>query len=713
MLSSAFAVFAQQDKPGFAIVIDNATYTACAADVDAYRDAVSADGFDAFVEARDWANPEEVAGFLRASKKDGNLAGTVLIGDIPIAMVSRAQHLTSAFKMAQSPDDLFNTTVPSDRFYDDFDLRFNYLGRQDTLGARYFYYNLSGYGSQEISCDIFSGRIKLTRDGEEGYELLRKYLRKVVAEKKSGNKADCVVSFTGSGSFSNSLIAWKDETVTLQEQFPEAFKTSDGARFYFFCMHPDIKGIAIKELGREDVDLALFHEHGVPDTQYVGWEPPIDVMDVDGYLEAAKRTIRGAVARKERYGKSREEAIADISEMYSLDSTWFTTIGDPAAAAADSTHEAKQLILLSEVPGIAPNPRITLFDACYNGDFREKDCIASAYIFSDGKAVVSLGNSVNVLQDKSSSDLLGLLDCGLNIGQICQMTNILESHIIGDPTFRFAPRFSAPDFYNADAAYWKGLLADKSNPSDVRGLALYKLYGMKCSGMPQLLLDTYRTSKEYTLRLQCLFLAAHYKDGKYIELLKDALDDPYEFIRRKAVYWCGETGDPSFAPLVAKMYLQDYMALRLTFNMQTAAGYFPEDVKAALAKEVENSFVFDRDTFMAEAGKQIDAAASMREYVMDIITNPETTPRRFSGFINSVRNTPDPQYVPGLLAIVGNKDKDLNMRIDAAEALGWYSRYQNKQEIIESFGAMLKQEGDAALCDELAKTINRLKAFSR
>ncbi len=236
---------------------------------------------------------------------------------------------------------------------------------------------------------------------------------------------------------------------------------------------------------------------------------------------------------------------------------------------------------------------------------------------------------------------------------------------------------------------------------------------MKYSGMPQLLLDTYRTSKEYTLRLQCLFLAAHYKGGNYIALLKDALDDPYEFIRRKAVYWCGETGDSSFAPLVARMYLQDYMALRLSFNMQTAAGYFPEDVKTALAKEVENGFVFDRDTFMAEAGKQIDAAASMREYVMDIITNPETTPRRFSGFINSVRNTPDPQYVPGLLAIVGDKDKDLQMRIDAAEALGWYSRYRNKQEIIDSFRALLKQERDAALCDELAKTINRLKAFSR
>ena len=712
MLTSALAVYAQQAK-SFAIVIDTKTYRACQADVDAYRDAVKADGFDAFVEARAWIAPEEVAGFLETAEKERNLAGAVFVGDIPVVMVNRAQHLTSAFKMAQNPDDLFNTTVPSDRFYDDFDLEFKYLGSQDTLGARYFYYDLSGEGSQEIQCDIFTGRIKPTLDGDAGYEQISKYLRKAVAEKKSGNKADCVVSFTGSGSFSNSLIAWKDETITLQEQFPEAFKTSDGARFYFFCMYPDIKSIAIKELKREEVDLALFHEHGVPDTQYVGWDPPVDPMDVDGYLEAAKRTIRSAVARKERYGKTREEAIADISETYNLDSSWFTTLDDPEAAKADSIHANKALILLSEVPGIAPNSRITLFDACYNGDFREKDCIASSYIFSDGKAVVSLGNTVNVLQDKSSSDLLGLLACGMPIGQICQMTNILESHIIGDPTMHFAADFKAPDFYSESADYWKGLLADASQPSDVRGLALYKLYRLKYDGLAPLLLSTYRSSKDYTVRLQCLFLAAHYGGEIYARLLKESLTDPYEFIRRKAVYWCGETGNADFAPLIAKMYLQDYMALRLAFNMQTAAGYYGDAVKEALAREVENSFIFNKEEFLAEANKQFDGAASMREYMMGLLTNPETAPRRFSSFANSIRNTPDPKYVPHLIAIVQDAGRDMQMRIDAAEALGWYSRYEGKQQIISAFEAQLPQTQDPALRDELHKTINRLKAYSR
>ena len=81
---------------------------------------------------------------------------------------------------------------------------------------------------------------------------------------------------------------------------------------------------------------------------------------------------------------------------------------------------------------------MVIFDACYNADFREDDCMATRYILTEGSGtIVSFGNSVNVLQDKSSSDLLGLMAVGCRIGEWARMVNILESHIIGDPTFRF------------------------------------------------------------------------------------------------------------------------------------------------------------------------------------------------------------------------------------------------------------------------------------
>ena len=51
---------------------------------------------------------------------------------------------------------------------------------------------------------------------------------------------------------------------------------------------------------------------------------------------------------------------------------------------------------------------------------------------------MAFANSFNVLQDKSANDLFGWLGFGTRIGLWARYTNILESHIIGDPTFCFS-----------------------------------------------------------------------------------------------------------------------------------------------------------------------------------------------------------------------------------------------------------------------------------
>ena len=50
------------------------------------------------------------------------------------------------------------------------------------------------------------------------------------------------------------------------------------------------------------------------------------------------------------------------------------------------------------------------------------------------------GNSVNALQDKWPDRYIGLLDCGVRIGQWGRHVHYLETHLIGDPTYRFINR---------------------------------------------------------------------------------------------------------------------------------------------------------------------------------------------------------------------------------------------------------------------------------
>ena len=42
---------------------------------------------------------------------------------------------------------------------------------------------------------------------------------------------------------------------------------------------------------------------------------------------------------------------------------------------------------------LSTNPKMIMFDACYNGSFHENDYIAGQYIFNDGQTLVAQGNT--------------------------------------------------------------------------------------------------------------------------------------------------------------------------------------------------------------------------------------------------------------------------------------------------------------------------------
>ncbi|MDE5976131.1 MAG: HEAT repeat domain-containing protein, partial [Muribaculaceae bacterium] len=146
-------------KTSFAVITDTPTWQACSNEIREYADALSDEGLPAFIVYGRWKSPEQVKKVIEKLYKKNNLEGVVFIGDVPVAMVRKGQHLTSAFKMDEDEHPFFQSSVPSDRFYDDFDLRFDYI-RQDSVNPSFFYYDLAIDSPQQINCDIYSARIK-------------------------------------------------------------------------------------------------------------------------------------------------------------------------------------------------------------------------------------------------------------------------------------------------------------------------------------------------------------------------------------------------------------------------------------------------------------------------------------------------------------------------------------------------------------------------
>ncbi len=710
------SVSASAQVHSFAIITDKMTQENCYVALESYKKSICADGLDAFIVAKEWESPEEVKDSLLSYYHKRALEGAVFVGDVPIAMIRGAQHLTSAFKMDENgmwPKR--DCSVPSDRFYDDFDLKFTFEER-DSVERHFFYYTLAPESVQHIECDIYTGRIKSSEKRGDKYGEISRYLLKAAAVKSECNTLDKVMSYTGSGSFSNSLVAWKDETITLSEQIPSAFESgSDGAKFLIYAMYPDIKEKLLKEIARDDLDLAIFHEHGVPERQYVTETP--HPGDTDGYYEDAKYRIRSNIRTAVQRGKDAEKVKAEILNKYDIPAEWVDDWDDPLLEEKDSLYDAATGIMLDDIAKLSPNVRMTIFDACYNGDFREDDCIASRYILSDGKAVVGIGNSVNVLQDKSSSDLLGMLAQGYRVGQWMQQVNILESHILGDPTFHFSPCPDAvrPCLDVKDCKYWLKYTSSKY-PCDIRGLALHKLYNLEYKDLPELLLRTWQESDDYMLRLQCFHLIAHYLDGNYEKVLLDGADDPYEFIRRKSAYYMGKVGTPQMADALVNLYFSDYNSLRVANNVGFVCAHFPDSlfIKKYEQKLNDSPWVYDKDWFQDKSMKLFRQSFSIESATGEALLDKNDKFRKF--YISGMRNQPYPQYALTLLEILKDNTESEQIRVQCAETLGWFVRSWNRQEIVKGIDEYLSSDGDAmpqALKEELIKTRSRLMEFLR
>ena len=157
-----------QGSSSFAVITDSRTARECRPQMTAYKQTLEAEGLPVYIVSHDWTTPEQVRDVLRKLYAENALEGCVFIGDVPIAMITKAQHLTSAFKMDERDHPLHETSVPSDRFYDDFDLQFVPQGTP-SQGLFHYYDTLPA-----ADCPGIQTTLTLNPDGT--YELHMKYI---------------------------------------------------------------------------------------------------------------------------------------------------------------------------------------------------------------------------------------------------------------------------------------------------------------------------------------------------------------------------------------------------------------------------------------------------------------------------------------------------------------------------------------------------------
>lgn len=708
---SQIEVIAPQGKyaTSFAIVIDHKTYEATHESVHDYRDMLLTEGLGAYILVDQTGNAETIrTKLLEMYNGKPKLEGCVLIGDIPIPMIRDAQHLSSAFKMDQNLK-WDRSSIPSDRFYDDFGLKFKFL-KKDEANPLLHYYSLEANSAMRLQSNIYSARIKpIVRSGTDSpYQQISNYLKKVVAERNNSNKLDNLMMFRGHGYNSDALEAWSGEQVSLREQLPSIFRTGSKAKFLAYESAFPMKFNLIEELQRDDLDVALFHEHGSDDLQYISRYP--SARSPQDNIESVKSYVRGKIAAGLRRKKDIEELKTYYATYLGIPSEWCEVTD--STIVADSIIERNLDIHLDDIYNAKPNARFVMFDACYNGSFNNDEYIAGAYIFNDGKTITTLANTVNSLQDKFPNELIGLLAKGVRVGLWAKHINYLETHIVGDPTFSFASTDKQLDLNAAlmlkeeDNKYWLSLLENES--ADVQALALRKLFDNKYSDVSKLLRDTYFSSAFGSVRLEAVRLSVILDNEDTVNILEQTISDPYELIRRLGVEYIGQNGDPRLAESVIKAMIYDKTSKRVMFKTSYAIGFFePSIMETALNKVVEeNTNLLDKDEMQNKISSSIQSRNEFtNSYIEKMKDNAATLKSRILS-VRSIRNNTAHHKLPEYIRIATDKDQDIALREAMLEALSWYYYSYRRSDVVELCDAIINSEEDEILKTQALKTKN-------
>lgn len=699
-------ILSQDVKTEFAIIADSRSLSLAKEEIVSYADILRSEGLNATVVEDKWHSADSIRALLsELDRKNKDFEGAVFIGDIPVPMIRDAQHMSSAFKMDQVRYPWERSSIPSDRFYEDFDLQFTFL-KADTNGL-YFYYKLNPDSPQRLTPDIYTGRIRIPGDNDGAK--LKAYLHKVIAAHKNPDKVDEVLFFAGHGYNSESMTARMDEKAALLQQFPQLNRQDNGLEYIDFTFDEHIKNRLLSTMTEEMIDIALLHHHGAPEAELAGSEQAAN--GVQQNIESIKYYLRSKV----RGTKDPDAAIQKYVEWLGVPEAWFEGASDPKQTEKDSAWFANMDIITADVMKYDVKAKFIMFDACFNGSFHTEEFISGAYVFGNGQTIAAQANTVNSLQDKFPDEMVGLLSYGIRVGEWNRMVCYLESHIIGDPTFRFAtsdPGLNAekmmPVIHNNSRLL---KLASYPHP-DVQCWALWHL---SANGYPQLsdlLTDKYFSSPYGVVRMEALKLLSQERDGNFIRVTGAALDDSYELVRRFAAVYCQESGDPSLAPALIKAVTDPNISKRVNYQAADALAYFDGEL---LVKELNKRFSgIDTSNYLGQIYDKTLAAikkgSAACEKAIKAVTGDDATEKARIFEIRSLRNlTYHPAIEPlcsYLLTAPGEK-----IEVELIEALGWFNYSYNREMIIDTCMKIISMPDkfSESSVREATRTIKRLE----
>lgn len=642
----------QPQQRGFAIVIDPASYENCQQEIDRYCQTVESRGLTPILVIDRWGVPDSIRQTLidLHSSSVNPIEGCVLIGDIPVAMVRDAQHMASAFKMDQDNYPRFDTHIPSDRFYDCFDLNFRYIDKDST---RWFYYSLEADGAQTLEPTIYSARIT-PRDNERGdkYEKLRRYMNRVNEADAHKQEFDRILFFGGSGNLSNSLVARMDAKWEFYDQYPWMLDQKQSVTYMDYSHDEYIKARLCDELQDSTIDYALLSHHGDPTIQYLsgGMEPEaiLQTFEFSHYHPQARLVSLDACYN----GSFHKDD--NIQEAYLF-------------GEGNST----MLVLANSVNSI-------------------QDKWANRYtgLLGLGMRAGYLARFGSFLEFHLFGDptyqFAQSADCGFDINDA---------------------------IVTADDNFWASQL-DNEYPA-VQNLAVHML-AISDTNWSDTIFERFCSSRYGMVRFACLMELTRFRDQNLLECIRLALNDEFEPTQRFAAIYSGKFGHPDLLADMAALRCQNHLTERVEFDLDNSFRCYDSTLVCnALEKALaECSNYTNPDSIKAWLYDHLEFYLSLAFDIREYLSDSTSTVRRKNLGLSTLRNNPAHYVLPEVMNWLETPalDEDSVAQKTAWEALGWFWM-SYRHEDIANLALKVSQDDKfpATVRNEALKTYNRVK----
>ena len=192
------------------------------------------------------------------------------------------------------------------------------------------------------------------------------------------------------------------------------------------------------------------------------------------------------------------------------------------------------------------------------------------------------------------------------------------------------------------------------------------------------------------LSLEALFLLNKCNNADYFEVLKAAVNDPYELIRRQAARMIGDSGSDELVPALVQLALSSRNNLRVAVAAKSSLSFM--NTKAVIAATNNNKIISDANY-----------TAKKLEEDSKVTFDPQAELKQRYFNITTLRNYNYHSLVPKVIALAEDKKDNEKLRVAAIEALSWFTHSYQRVQILQLCDKILQDKEDSNAVHEQAE----------